>query len=63
MKSMAAGVVGCGKIGVEGHVLNIKRNPNTELFTVCDQNFQIAKEVANRFNVNAYDNLDEMLTN
>lgn len=60
-KPLRAGVIGCGAIGVQGHIPGF-RAADVEIAAVCDANLARAQEVAQKFGVSqAYSDYREML--
>jgi len=51
---LGAGVIGCGAIAERVYLPAFKENPQTKLIAVCDINEKRAKEIAERFNAEAY---------
>lgn len=55
------GIVGCGRIA-DAHAIEINKISECKLVGVCDQEILMARQLAERFNVNAfYDHLDELI--
>ena len=55
---MRFGLIGCGKIGIK----RAESMPNGSSLVGCyDSNFQNAKSFASEFNVNAYENLEDLI--
>ena len=64
MGKLKAVIVGCGFVAQKRHIPSFLRlKKYVQLLAVCDLNQELAKNVANRFNIsNAYSSLSEMLS-
>jgi UDP-N-acetylglucosamine 3-dehydrogenase len=60
MRRLGVAVIGTGFWG-RNHARNFKELEETELLAICDINAEIAKAVAERFNVKAYTNAGKLL--
>ena len=61
MEKFKIGVIGTGHLG-KLHVKMFKQISECEVVGIYDSNNQTAKDVAQEFNVEAFDNLDDLLT-
>ena len=61
MKSTNIGLIGCGRIAGH-HCRAITKNENTNLIAVCDLDLDKAQKYADKYNVSAYTNYREMLS-
>ncbi len=60
-RKIRIGIVGCGRIS-KNHFASIeKHSENLELVSVCDNNSEVLKNHQEKYKVNAYSSLDEML--
>jgi UDP-N-acetylglucosamine 3-dehydrogenase len=62
MGKLRVGVIGCGSIAQHRHLPEYKSNKTVELIAVCDINEERAKTVAERYDVKAYTNYEELLS-
>ncbi|RBW70890.1 Gfo/Idh/MocA family protein [Bacillus taeanensis] len=61
MGKLKIGVIGCGSIAQHRHLPEYAFNKEVELTAVCDLNEARAKEVAEKYGVQAYINYEELL--
>ena len=61
MKKIRVAVIGCGAIAQRRHIPEYAANPNVELVAFVDPKLDRAKEVAEHYGANAYDNYEDML--
>jgi UDP-N-acetylglucosamine 3-dehydrogenase len=57
---MNVGLIGAGMRGIH-HANALKESPGIDFLAVCDLDFERAKEVAEKYRVEAYGSVDEML--
>lgn len=62
MEKLRVGVIGCGSIAQHRHLPEYLANKNVELVAVCDINEDRVKEVADKYEVAAYTNYEELLS-
>jgi UDP-N-acetylglucosamine 3-dehydrogenase len=62
MKKLRVAVIGCGSIAQHRHLPEYIANKNVELVAVCDINEERVKEVAEKYEVAAYTNYEELLS-
>lgn len=61
-KKLRAGIIGCGRFAVPGHVFHYKLHPESELAAVCDHTEAKARRIADRYRVpGVYSDPEEML--
>ena len=61
-EKLRAGIIGCGRFAVPGHVLYYKFHPDAELVAVCNRTISKAEKLAKRFRVpEVYSDAEEML--
>ena len=61
MSTVNIAIIGCGRISGH-HCRSIAKNPSTNLIAVCDLDAEKANEYARTYNVKAYTNYRQMLT-
>jgi len=62
MTKINIAVVGCGKIGTK-HLDSYRSIKNVKVIAVCDTNEEIAKNIAGKYDVTPYNNLEKMFKN
>lgn len=62
MDKLKIGIIGAGQITNTTHLVNLKEMNNAEVVSICDNNFDNAKNTAEKFNIdNYYDNYKSMI--
>lgn len=61
MNSIKTAVLGCGKVG-HMHAQALANLPESNFTAVCDRDINRAKAFASQYNVKAYDNIEEMIS-
>ena len=62
MKRIGVGIIGCGSIAKKVHVPSFLGTPETRLVALADANFELAKEIAVKNNIdNVFDDYRELL--
>jgi predicted dehydrogenase len=62
MKKLRVGVIGCGSIAQHRHLPEYQANKNVELVAVCDSNEERANQIAEKYEVEAYTNYEDLLS-
>ena len=62
MKKLRVGVIGCGSIAQHRHIPEYLANQNVELVAVCDINEERVNEIAEKYEVEAYTNYEELVS-
>jgi UDP-N-acetylglucosamine 3-dehydrogenase len=62
MEKLRVGVIGCGSIAQHRHLPEYLANQNVELVAVCDINEERVKEIAEKYEVEAYTNYEELVS-
>ncbi len=62
MKKLRVGVIGCGSIAQHRHLPEYQANKNVELVAVCDSNEERANQIAEKYEVDAYTNYEDLLS-
>jgi UDP-N-acetylglucosamine 3-dehydrogenase len=62
MKKLNVAVVGLGNMG-KHHTRNYAEIEQAALVAVCDTNYKLAQELAEKYHCNAYNSLEDLLTN
>jgi predicted dehydrogenase len=62
MEKLRVAVIGCGSIAQHRHLPEYKSNKNVEIVAVCDINEERALAVAEKYDVKAYTNYEELLS-
>ena len=62
MKKLRVGVIGCGSIAQHRHLPEYLANQNVELVAVCDINLERVNEIAEKYEVEAYTNYEELVS-
>ena len=61
-ESLRVGIVGCGAVAQQWHIPALRKSRGAEIAALCDVNEDLAKRVAERFNINRhYADFAEML--
>lgn len=62
MEKLRVGVIGCGSIAQHRHLPEYKSNKNVEIVAVCDINEERAQAIAEKYDVKAYTNYEELIS-
>ncbi|WP_144554293.1 Gfo/Idh/MocA family protein [Bacillus sp. X1(2014)] len=62
MKKLRVGVIGCGSIAQHRHIPEYLANQNVELVAACDINEERVNEIAEKYEVEAYTNYEELVS-
>ena len=62
MKKLRVGVIGCGSIAQHRHFPEYLANQNVELVAVCDINLERVNRIAEKYEVEAYTNYEELVS-